>query len=578
VVNVADWERLSDAVKRVMLTDATESEAQLAFCRAISNREIRVRIYLGKFERSDFYLVPTIGVEAGLIIPAQLEPQDLDWVQSSPLRPWRDAADVSSIFPNWRQDRIEVFSADVTKALCGRRQAEGARAGRIGRRERVRDTREGTPKVPTPGRGVQKPPKRKRKSRSQRRAVAPGAPVEQEWAPAWDPLSETLRRFLAAGFSSPGAERLICRALVDGKIRCRWRAFTDDQVLSGLAPATATQIRQGLRDDPAAWRGQMEQLYPRQFMGMTLPVTSPPPQPNDLNWRESCFIETWNFGSIVVPDLRRVWLELLQADVTTLLSDNHWLRENRKESSDAEARRPIKKTKDWRETRIRRFTETQRRQRDWINFGEIAEWCSELGGSIVSDETARTSAYDKLLDDLLDGDFELSGRSRVLYLHSETVMAKMTCDRVRNLVEAFPQEVVRSAYLDHCWIPRAQFQRWLSKHNLPTSPSRFEPISATPMTSEPRTGIRNRESSSPNISTPEGIKARRGRRGPAPGAVDRYRDADRALFPEIRRIMRREGKSLYAAALKLAEADKVKGAGTAISRAKRIVKRFNAEL
>ena len=41
--------------------------------------------------------------------------------------------------------------------------------------------------------------------------------------------------------------------------------------------------------------------------------------------------------------------------------------------------------------------------------------------------------------------------------------------------------------------------------------------------------------------------------------------------------MREEGKSLYAAALKLAEANRVKGAGTAISRAKRIVKRFNAK-
>ena len=198
-------------------------------------------------------------------------------------------------------------------------------------------------------------------------------------------------------------------------------------------------------------------------------------------------------------------------------------------------------------------------------------WVDRIG------QTARTSAYDKLLDDLLRGDFEINGRSRVLYLHPETVMAKMRLDRAKNLIEAFPQEAVRSAYLDHCWISRAQFQRWLSKHNLPISPSRFEPTSATSMAAGTKTKIRNRTGSSVDIPTPEGLNARRGRRGPAPGAVDRYRDADRALFPEIRRVMREEGKSLFAAALKLAEANRVKGAGTAISRAKRIVKRFNAK-
>ena len=155
----------------------------------------------------------------------------------------------------------------------------------------------------------------------------------QEWAPPWDRLSEALKSFLAAGFLSPEAEKLICRSLVDGKIRYRWRAFTDDQVLSGLPPATATQIRQGLRDDPAAWRGQMEQLYPRQFMGTTLHVTSSP-QPDDFDWRESCFKKPWNFGSTVAPDRHRVWIDLLREDVASVLSDGDWLRDSRKEANE----------------------------------------------------------------------------------------------------------------------------------------------------------------------------------------------------------------------------------------------------
>jgi hypothetical protein len=308
VVNVPDWERVGDAAKRVMLTGITENEAQLALCRAISNRQIRVRIYLGKFERGDFFLVPTIGVKAGFIMPPHLVPRDFDWAQSSPLRPWRDTGkDAGGIFPNWRLDRIEVFSADVTKALCGGMRADGAQAVQaVQKRERAK----------------LKPAKRKQKIALQTQAPIPAAALgEQQWAPAWEPLSEALARVMSAGFSNSEAKNLICRAIIDGKIRHRWRAFTDDQVLSKLQPATAARIRQGLRDNPTALRGQMEQLYPRQFIGETLPLTSLP-KPDDFDWRESCFKESWDFGTPVAPQHRRVWIELLQADAATFLSDS----------------------------------------------------------------------------------------------------------------------------------------------------------------------------------------------------------------------------------------------------------------
>ena len=49
---------------------------------------------------------------------------------------------------------------------------------------------------------------------------------------------------------------------------------------------------------------------------------------------------------------------------------------------------------------IERFTKIQRDKREWINFAEIAEYCSEESG-IVSNEVAREAAYEKLLADLL---------------------------------------------------------------------------------------------------------------------------------------------------------------------------------
>jgi len=562
VVNVPDWERVGDAAKRVILTGITEDEAQLALCRAISNRLIRVRIYLGKFESGDFFLAPTIGVEAGLIIPPHLAPRDFDWAQSSPQRSWRDAAEITAIFPDWRQDRIEVFSADVTKALCGGTPAAGAQGIQaVQKRERTK----------------RRPAKRKQKFARQMQAPAPASvPGEQQWAPAWDPLSEALARFMSAGFSGIEAKSLICRAIIDGKIRYRWRAFTDDQVLSKLPPAIAAQIRQGLRDNPEAWRGQMEQLYPRQFMGETLHFKWPL-KPEDLDWNGSRL----NVSSIAEQQPGNIWIELLSAEVTDTLANDKWLQEQRARLKDSDDRQKKQQTEKWREERIQRFTNTQRNLRDWINFAEIADWCSELAGSIVSDEDARGSAYEKLQADLMLGDFEERGKSRVLYLHPLTRMARMTRDRARDFMELAPPETLKSEYWDHCWIPRHLFHRWLAKHNLSTSPSRFEPLtepSVQSKTPTPKTNDRSQSTASPRTApTLQNKKAGRGRRGPEPGTLDRFRDVDRALYRDIERIVRKDRKSVSAAALELAEAGKVKGPGTATSRAKRLATRFKRE-
>ena len=62
----------------------------------------------------------------------------------------------------------------------------------------------------------------------------------------------------------------------------------------------------------------------------------------------------------------------------------------------------------WRTARIERFTKIQRDKRERINFAEIAEYCSEESG-VVPNEVARETAYEKLLADLLEGDFEENG-------------------------------------------------------------------------------------------------------------------------------------------------------------------------
>ena len=69
--------------------------------------------------------------------------------------------------------------------------------------------------------------------------------------------------------------------------------------------------------------------------------------------------------------------------------------------------------------------------------------------------------------------------------------------------------------------------------------------------------------------------ARKTRRGPEPGTVDRFGESDRALYPEIERIMREGHKTVHAATLELAS--KVQGSGAPENRAKRLADRFREE-
>lgn len=69
----------------------------------------------------------------------------------------------------------------------------------------------------------------------------------------------------------------------------------------------------------------------------------------------------------------------------------------------------------------------------------------------------------------------------------------------------------------------------------------------------------------------------RPRKGPAPGTLDRYGASDRALYAELKQLMRDEHISATAAARQLAENNKVAGVGSPESIARRLAKRYLAD-
>jgi hypothetical protein len=120
---VPHWERLPEAVKRVVATGANEDQAKQAICTAIADKKIKVRFSIASEESGASFGEHDVGtVRDGdeIEIPSQLAPNDFNWEQSRPLEPWRDIRKgFSALAARWHLEWIEVFTADVSEVLYG---------------------------------------------------------------------------------------------------------------------------------------------------------------------------------------------------------------------------------------------------------------------------------------------------------------------------------------------------------------------------------------------------------------------------------------------------------------------------
>ena len=115
---VPDWERLSDALDRVMSAGRSRKKAQVNLCRATADQKIKVRYLISKEIVGGCEMPKGSGIAGHVvsrldIIPRSLNPADFNWEQSQPTRPWQ-------LLPNpvfWQLDWIELYSSDVTRVL-----------------------------------------------------------------------------------------------------------------------------------------------------------------------------------------------------------------------------------------------------------------------------------------------------------------------------------------------------------------------------------------------------------------------------------------------------------------------------
>ena len=66
-------------------------------------------------------------------------------------------------------------------------------------------------------------------------------------------------------------------------------------------------------------------------------------------------------------------------------------------------------------TRGRCFAEKQRLTRQWVSLADIADWCARAPGIIEPDEKLRLTAYGQLMKALNSGEFDIAGRTNVLF-------------------------------------------------------------------------------------------------------------------------------------------------------------------
>lgn len=119
MVYISKWERLLEALNRVIASDArSEGEVQRDICQAIADGAVSIRAKLKRHATRQSKAANTVLMGDTFQIPVTIKPDDFDWQDSRPLRPWLVKRGAFSVPGYWEVEWIEVCRAEVTSVLC----------------------------------------------------------------------------------------------------------------------------------------------------------------------------------------------------------------------------------------------------------------------------------------------------------------------------------------------------------------------------------------------------------------------------------------------------------------------------
>jgi len=223
-------------------------------------------------------------------------------------------------------------------------------------------------------------------------------------------------------------------------------------------------------------------------------------------------------------------------------------------------------------------------RRAWFGFEEIAHELAKpsLGKLPEPDQIAYQRK--RLLDAFRNGAFDREGAPTVLNRRSwmRPFSRELLLGLEREHQPAIDSGVYQADYVAQFYLSRTVTADYLAAngHPWPVEWGRSPLIDAgsdVALHSPAATGGSADPVEGPVMASNAEEPVAGHRRGPVPGQVDRYGESDRALFPELERLMREERLSRTAAAKKLGEAGRIEGVGSAESRAMRLATRHGRE-
>ena len=116
------------------------------------------------------------------------------------------------------------------------------------------------------------------------------------------------------------------------------------------------------------------------------------------------------------------------------------------------------------------FAARQERERRWVSFAEIADWCGRANGNIVPDAALRRATFAALAGALGAGEFERHGRAIVLLLCPGLAPGRVGRRWIAGVVALGSDVDIAEHYLALCWLPLDHACVWLRRRRIAAPP------------------------------------------------------------------------------------------------------------
>jgi hypothetical protein len=112
------WERLGDALTRVMGAGIPEDEAKQAICDGIADGTVEIRLTVREHKTKPITAPDKVLTRDDVDIPPHIQFHEMDFETSRPFRPWSVKRErISYLGGYWDIEWIEISRADITKLM-----------------------------------------------------------------------------------------------------------------------------------------------------------------------------------------------------------------------------------------------------------------------------------------------------------------------------------------------------------------------------------------------------------------------------------------------------------------------------